>query len=128
MIVYSLLRKRGPFSGFSLSKYLKRHPSQIRSAATGVNPTVAITLAKVEMTRRALTVRVLGYLTAPVVFVFPIIFVALLGRARPDVRHPHVVALIAAIAVGLILTPICRKRKDDPAGSRTPVSAYLAAL
>jgi hypothetical protein len=130
-IVYSLCKKRGPFSGLALSTYPRRHPSQVRSTVSGVNPTLAATLARGEMARRALTVRVLGYIVAPVFSVFPTVIIDLLGRLAVRHTHPQATLLLAAITAGLMGTfntlllifdpsvvavvfwPHCQKRKEQ---------------
>ena len=104
MIIHRLLSKRGPFSGLAMSKYLSRHPSRIRSTTTDANATLATTLERGEMARRALTVRVLGYISAPIIIVLPTVIFDVLRRARPDFDCPPAIHLISAITAGLMGT------------------------
>jgi hypothetical protein len=99
MIIYSLFSKRGSFWGLETSKYLKRHPSQLSS---GVDTTVATALARGELARRALTVRVMGYIITPAICAFPTIAIDLMSRARLGVPTPQTPRLIGAITAGLM--------------------------
>jgi hypothetical protein len=85
-------------------KFLKRYPSQIRSAPAGVKPSLAATLAKREMARRASTVRVMGYIIAPIFSVCPIFSISLMKRAQPGVSVPFPIVLITTTISGLIGT------------------------
>ena len=84
MIIYALCSKRGPFSWLGMSDYLKRHPSQVYSSTNGTSTALA-TMERREMARRALTVRVLGYIAC----------------VRPDITIPQSVERFAAIMAGL---------------------------
>jgi hypothetical protein len=57
-----------------------------------------------EVARRALTVRVLGYIIVPVICVFPGVIADIITRARPDIPVPFAVELFAAITAGLMGT------------------------
>lgn len=86
-----------------MSKYLKRHPSHICSTTRGGNPTLATTIARGEIARRALTVRVLGYIITPVLCIFPITIIDLLGRTkfRHGIDPPPAVGLLGVITASL---------------------------
>jgi hypothetical protein len=66
LIISSLFSHRGPLSCIAASRYLAQCPSHAHSASsTSMTATLAATLTRRDMARRALTIRVLGYLTAP---------------------------------------------------------------
>ena len=104
MITYSLCSKRGPLSGWGMSEYLKRHPSQAQSSTDHAGTAVTATVERREMARRALTVRVLGYIIVPVFCVFPGVIADIITRARPDIEVPFWVELFSAITAGLVGT------------------------
>jgi hypothetical protein len=104
MIIYSLCGKRGPLSGRTMSEYQKRHPSQVSSGSTDVNTALSTTMQRREMARRALTVRLLGYIMVPVICVFPGVITDIIKRARPDITFPWAVELITDITAGLMGT------------------------
>jgi hypothetical protein len=104
MIIYSLCSKQGPLSGRAMSEYQKRHPSEVSSGSTNVNTALATTMQRREMARRALTVRVLGYIMVPVICVFPGVIADIITRARPDITVPWAVELITDITAGLMGT------------------------
>ena len=100
MISYILCNKRGPCSGLAISSHLKRYSSCTRSDPAGVTPTLATTLDRGVMARRASTMQVLGHIIAPIVCVFPILFDSFIRRVRSDSTIPLVVLLIAIGLVG----------------------------
>jgi hypothetical protein len=102
LITYSLFSKTGPLSRIGRPRYLKRHASQICSNSADVDIALAMIRAKRDLARRALTVRVLGYICVPVICVFPGVVNDLLTRARPDLNIPSVVPLAAVITAGLM--------------------------
>jgi hypothetical protein len=104
LITYSLFSQTGPLSRIGRTWNLTRHPSQDRYNAKGVDIALATTLARRDMARRALTVRVLGYISVPVICVFPGVLMDFIARGRPDVYIPPVVPLIAAVTAGLMGT------------------------
>jgi len=104
LITYSLFSKKGVLSGIGMPRYLKRHPSMIRTSSTDADAALAVTLQRRDMARRALTVRVLGYISVPVICVFPGVIIDLIARSMPDLVIPSVVPLIAAITAGLMGT------------------------
>lgn len=102
LITYSLFSKTGLLS-LMVARFPKRSASHTHSETAEVD-TTAMLLAKRDMARRALTVRVLGYISVPVICVFPGVIIDLLARARPDVHIPAVFPLIAAITASLMGT------------------------
>jgi len=146
MITCFLGSKRGPLTGRSMSDYLKRHPSQANSSSDDVNAAIAATMERREMARRALTVRVLGYMIVPFVCVFPGVVTDIITRARPDISIPAVVELVAAITAGLMGTfntillcfdpsivavvfwPLWKKRKDRRTGRKRNTSTEPSTL
>ena len=81
-----------------------RGTSQVHSSAVGADVALTMMLAKRDLARRALTVRVLGYISVPVLCVFPGVIIDFVARGRPDVYIPPVVPLIAAVTAGLMGT------------------------
>lgn len=146
MITCFLGSKRGPLTGRSMSDYLKRHPSQAHPSSDDVNAAIAATMERREMARRALTVRVLGYMVVPFVCVFPGVVTDVITRARPDISIPAVVELVAAITAGLMGTfntillcfdpsivavvfwPFWKKRKDKKTAQKRNKSTQPSAL
>ncbi len=104
MITYSLCSKRGPLSDRGMSDYLKRHPSEVRSSPNDVGTALTTTMERREIARRALTVRVLGYIIVPVICVFPGVIADIITRARPDISVPSGVDLFAGVTCGLMGT------------------------
>ena len=103
LITYSLFSKTGPLSRIGIARYPKRRTSQAHPDPVDAD-TAAMVRAKRDIARRALTVRVLGYISVPVVCVFPGVIIDLIARARPDVHIPSVVTLVAAVTTGLMGT------------------------
>ena len=101
LITCSLFSKTGPLSRFGNRRYLQPGTSQVHSTAAAA---VAMVQARRDIARRALTVRVLGYISVPVICVFPGVIIDFIARGRPDVYIPSVVPLIAAITAGLMGT------------------------
>ena len=87
-----------------MSEYLRRHPSVVQSSPDDVGNTVTTTMERREIARRALTVRVLGYIFVPVICVFPGVIADIITRARPDISVPSWVELFADITAGLMGT------------------------
>jgi hypothetical protein len=87
-----------------MSKNQKRHPSCLPSTSTSVHTMLTTTLARGEMARRALTVRLLGYIITPAICVFPTIIIDLMSRARPVQDCPPLLRLIAGITASLMGT------------------------
>ena len=81
-----------------------RGTSQVHSSAAGADVALTMMLSRRDLARRALTVRVLGYISVPVLCVFPGVIVDFVARGRPDVYIPPVVPLIAAVTAGLMGT------------------------
>ena len=97
------------------------------------------------MARRALTVRVLGYVIVPVICVFPGVFADIITRARPDITVPFGVELFAGITAGMMGTlntimlgfdpsvvavvfwPYWKKRKDRKRMQKRNKSAQYGA-
>ena len=104
LITCSLFSKTGPLSRIGRPWNLTRHPSEVRSKSKGVDTALTTTLAKRDIARRALTVRVLGYISVPVICVFPGVIIDFIARGRPDVYIPPMVPLIAAVTAGLMGT------------------------
>jgi len=104
MITFSLCNKRGPLSKRGVSEYLKRHPSHAHWSSDDAGTAVTTTVERRDMARRALTVRVLGYIIVPVVCTFPGVILDIITRARPDITFPPEAQLFAAITVGLMGT------------------------
>ncbi len=104
LITCSLFSKTGPLSRFGNRRYLQPGTSQGHSIAAGADGAVAMVLERRDIARRALTVRVLGYICVPVICVFPGVIIDFIARGRPDVYIPPVVSLIAAITAGLMGT------------------------
>ena len=105
LITYSLFSPRSPFSGIGASRHLTQNPSHAHSASsTNINATLAATLARRDLARRALTTRVLGYITVPIICVVPGLVVEAIARARPDITIPSLVTLVTAITAGLMGT------------------------
>lgn len=104
LITCALFSKTGPLSRFENPRYLQAGTSQADSTAVGAGLVVATVLAKRDIARRALTVRVLGYISVPVVCIFPGVIIDLIARGRPECHIPPVVPLIAAITAGLMGT------------------------
>jgi len=67
-----------------------------------MNAAVTTTLERREMARRALTVRVLGYIIVPVICVFPGVIADIRTRANPGAPVRFEVELYAAITAGLM--------------------------
>jgi len=103
LITCSLFSKTGPLSRTGTPRHLNRHTSQIHRAYTGVGVD-DMALARRDLARRALTVRVLGYISVPVICIFPGVIVDFVARVRPGINIPPVVPLIAAITAGLMGT------------------------
>lgn len=103
LITYSLSSKTGPLARIGIARHQKRATSQTRSDSIDADA-AALVLARRDLARRALTVRVLGYICVPVLCVFPGVIIDLVARARPDVHIPAVVPLVAAITAGLMGT------------------------
>ena len=87
-----------------MSEYLKRHPSQAHTISGDLSTAVAAMMERREMARRALTIRVLGYMVVPIICVLPGVVSDIVTRARPDITVPAGVELFAAIAAGLMGT------------------------
>ncbi len=87
-----------------MSDYLRRHPSVVHSGADDVGTALTTTMERREIARRALTVRVLGYIFVPVICVFPGVIADIITRARPDISVPFEVELFADITAGLMGT------------------------
>ena len=87
-----------------MAEYLKRHPSQARSSSDDVGAAFTATMEKREVARRALAVRVLGYIIVPIICIFPGVFADIIMRARPDITVPFGVNLFAAITAGMMGT------------------------
>jgi hypothetical protein len=104
MITYSLCGKRGPLLGRGICEYLKRHPSQTYKSSDDAGAAIATSVERREMARRALTVRVLGYIIVPVICVFPGLITDMIIRVRSDITVPFEVDLFAAITAGLMGT------------------------
>ena len=104
LITYSLFSKTGPLSRIGRPWNPTRHPPKGPPNSNGVDIALATTLARRDIARRALTVRVLGYIIVPVICVFPGVVMDFIARGRPDVYIPPVVPLIAAITAGLMGT------------------------
>jgi hypothetical protein len=104
MITYSLCGKRGPLLGRGISEYLKRHPSQLHGSSDDAGAVITTTVERREMARRALTVRVLGYIIVPVICVFPGLITDIITRVRSDITLPFEADLFAAITAGLMGT------------------------
>ena len=109
-ITCSLFSPRGLFSGIGTSRYLTQHPSHAHSASsTNVTASLAATLARRNTARRALTIRVLGYIIVPIICVVPRVAVGIIARARLHIKIPSVVVLVATmrtfIAILLSLDP-----------------------
>ena len=102
-ITFSLFSKTGPLSRIGRPRNLQRHASQTQSSSIDVD-IAAMLVAKRDLARRALTVRVLGYISVPVICVFPGVITDLIARARPDVNIPSAVLIIAASTAGLMGT------------------------
>lgn len=104
LITCSLFSKTGPLSRFENPRYLQADTSQVHSTDVGTGLAVAMVLAKRDIARRALTVRVLGYISVPVVCIFPGVIIDLIARGRPECPIPPVFPLLAAITAGLMGT------------------------
>jgi hypothetical protein len=104
LITYSLFSKTGPLSRIGTLLYLKPRISKAQSNSTDVDVTLAMMLARRDIARQALTVRVLGYISVPVVCVFPGVIMDFIARGRPDVYIPPAVPLITAVTAGLMGT------------------------
>lgn len=104
LITYSLFSKTGPLSRIGRPWNLTRHPSVVCSNSHGVDIALNTTLARRDIARRALTVRVLGYISVPVICVFPGVLIDFIARGRPDVYIPRTVPLVAAVTAGLMGT------------------------
>jgi hypothetical protein len=145
MITYSLCSKRGPLLGRGISEYLKRHPSQVHGRSDDAGAAITTTVERREMARRALTVRVLGYIIVPVICVFPGLIVDIIIRVRSDITVPFEVDLFAAITAGLtgtfntvllcfdpsivavVFWPYWMRRKDRKRMQKRNTSAALSA-
>ncbi len=104
LITCSLFSKTGPLSRIGRPWNPTQHPHRVPPNSQGADITLATTLARRDIARRALTVRVLGYISVPVICVFPGVIMDFLARGRPDVYIPPVVPLITAITAGLMGT------------------------
>ena len=104
LITCSLFSRTGPLSVCEDSRYLQAGTSQVPSTSMDAGLAVAMVLAKRDIARRALTVRVLGYISVPVVCVFPGVIIDFIARGRPEFPIPPVAHLVAAITAGLMGT------------------------
>lgn len=104
LITYTLFSKKDPLSRVGRPLCLKQLPSQNHSNSTDVGVTSATILARRDIARRALTVRVLGYISVPVICVFPGVIMDFIARAGTDVHIPSIVTLITVITAGLMGT------------------------
>lgn len=104
LITYSLFSPRGPLSGIGASHYLAQNPQTRSVSSTNITATLAATLARRDLARRALTARVLGYIIVPVICVAPGVIAEVIARSRPDITIPSLVTLITASTAGLMGT------------------------
>lgn len=104
LITYALGSTRGPLTDRGMSEYLTRHPPHAHATADDTRTALAALMARRDVARRALTVRVLGYMLVPVLCVLPGVVSDIITRARPDVAVPPAVELVAAVAAGLMGT------------------------
>lgn len=105
LITYSLFSPRSLLSSMGARQHLDRHPSHAHSvSSTNIAATLAATLARRDVARRALTARVLGYIIVPIICVVPGVAADVIARARPDITVPSLVTLISAITAGLMGT------------------------
>jgi hypothetical protein len=104
LITYSLFSKTGPLSRIGNPRFLKPGTPQVYSTTVGADAALTMMLARRDIARRALTVRVLGYISVPVICVFPGVIMDFIARGRPDVYISPVIPLIAAVTAGLMGT------------------------
>ena len=102
MITHSLFSKTGPLSRIARQWSLKRRASRGCSSSSDAD-TADMMLARQDLARRALTIRVLGYISVPVICVFPGVMMDFIARTRPGF-FPPLVPVIAAITAGLMGT------------------------
>ena len=101
-ITYSLFSKTGPLSRVGRQYNRKLHALEGCSNSLD-GDAAAMMLARRDMARRALTIRVLGYISVPVICVFPGVMMDFVARISPGF-FPPVIPLIAAITAGLMGT------------------------
>jgi hypothetical protein len=104
LICYCLFSRRSLLAGLGESSMrpADRGSAQLRDTAD-VTVLLAATLARRDIARRALTIRVLGYIMVPVISVIPGVILDILSRTQ-QAPEPKVVIIITSIASGLMGT------------------------
>jgi hypothetical protein len=105
LICYSIFSSRGPMAqlGERSEQSADRVTPRVPTHTTDSVASLAATLAWRDVARRALTIRVLGYIMVPVFFIMPGVILDIFDRTSL-VPVPKVAVIITAITPGLMGT------------------------
>lgn len=103
LICYTLFSSRSPMAGLGWQPRDRTSPRLPTHGATDALTSLAATLAWRNIARRALTIRVLGYVFVPVISIIPGVVLDILGRTS-HTPAPEVVLIITSIIAGLMGT------------------------
>lgn len=103
LITWSIFNPRHPLAARPTQvEHHRRSPSS--HSMTDVNATLTATLARRDTARRALTVRLLGYILVPTVSVISGMVLDLLGESKSGANIPSAVTITVAALAGLMGT------------------------
>jgi hypothetical protein len=103
LITWSIFNPRHPLAALPTKvEHNQRNPSP--HATANVNASLAATLARRDMARRALTVRLLGYILVPTISVISGMVLDLLGESKSGASIPAAVTITVAALAGLMGT------------------------
>ncbi len=103
LITWSIFNPRHPLAAHptQVEHHQRNHSSH---AMVDVNATLAATLARRDIARRALTVRLLGYILVPTVSVISGMVLDVLGETKSGANIPSAVTITVAALAGLMGT------------------------
>ena len=103
LIVWSIFNPCHPLAARPTQvEHHQRNPSS--HSLTNANASLAATMARRDMARRALTVRLLGYILVPTVTVISGMVLDLLGETKSGANIPDAVTITVAALAGLMGT------------------------
>lgn len=103
LIVWSIFNPCHPLAARATQvEHHQRNPSS--HSLTNANASLAATMARRDMARRALTVRLLGYILVPTVTVISGMVLDLLGETKSGANIPNAVTITVAALAGLMGT------------------------
>ena len=106
LITWSVFNSRSPLATQPLRvERTQRTPSHTQShTTTNVNASLAATMARRDMARRALTLRLLGYILVPTISIISGMVLDLLGESKSGASIPVAVTDIVSALAGLMGT------------------------